>query len=86
MGCLTVGHRADNGDFVRDLSGLLQVLVEPHAGDHCFNRAHFTTVFKRRKRLRIEGLLLGPTAGEPDVNHTLGRPFKVFELLCISQS
>ncbi len=85
VGCLTMGHRTDDGNFVGNLRGSFQMLVEPHARDHGFNAAQFTAVFQRRERLGVKGLLLRPAAGQPDVNHALGGAFEVLKLLRVGQ-
>ena len=70
--CFAVRHRADDGELVGDLRGLLEVLRELHAGDrrvHCSERA---AIFDRCKVLRIPRFLMGAAAGQVDVDERLG--------------
>ena len=68
---LAVGHGANDRQLVRHLGRVLQVLREPltSVGLH---RAQRTTVFGRRKILRIPRLLMRRAAGQINIDDVLG--------------
>ena len=45
MGRFTVGHRANDGNFISDLRGVFHEFAKLHAGNFCVDRAKWPTVF-----------------------------------------
>ena len=68
---LAVGHRADDRDFVGHLRHMWQGFGKQLAGNLGFHRAERPAVFQRRERLRVEGLLVGHSTGQEDMDDTL---------------
>ena len=68
VGGLSVGHRADDRDFVSDFRALLHVLGELHAGDVRVDGAERSAVLDWGERLRVPHFLVGCSTGQVDVN------------------
>ena len=75
VGRFAVGHRTANRDFVGDLRGLLQQLVEAHAGKLRVDRAHLAAVIDRRVGLGIPRFLMRDAAWQKDVDDAFRSPF-----------
>jgi hypothetical protein len=71
VGGLAVGHRADDGQVIGDLRGVLEELRKLHAGNGGIHRAERPAVFDRGERLGVPGFLMGAAAGQEDVNQIL---------------
>ena len=62
---------------------LLQILVDPHAGNVRFDAAERPAILDRRERLRIERLLVRHATRHEDINDALGRAFFAFVKLLL---
>ena len=67
--CFTVGHGADDRDFVGHLGKVLEVLAKLDALDSCVDGAKRPAVLHRGVRLRIEGIDVARATPQPEQDH-----------------
>lgn len=77
----SVSHGADDGHLVGDLGGVGHLLAELDAFDRGVDGIVGATVFGRRVRLRIPGLVLCHATGEENLNDRLCHSFTGFVVL-----
>ena len=77
VGSLAVGHRPHDGDSVGDAGRLHELLAELHPRDRGVDGPKLAAVFDGREGLGVERFLLGPPAGQPDMDHALGGSLEV---------
>ncbi len=73
VGGLAVRHRAADRDLVRNLGGVLQMFVDPHAGDVRFNAAEWAAIFDGGEWLGIPAFLVRHATGHENVNDAFRR-------------
>ena len=78
VGCLAVGHRAADGDLVRDLGGLFERLAEAHPRKLGGDVPAWPAILERGVRLGVERLLVCHAAGQENMDDRLGLPFLAF--------
>ena len=64
------GDGADDGDFVRDLRRMREILAEDDAGDFGFDHAERPAILDGSFRFRVPRFLSGQAAGQNDLNDT----------------
>ena len=68
VGGFAMGHRADDGDLVRDVGGCFEMFAEDFAGDARLDRPERPAIFDRGVGLGIERFLRSDPAGQKNVD------------------